>query len=240
MRSLLNLGRITYLETLFSLRIPASLIFVFLLPSLMLLLLGSRSESKDFVVPGLIALVVAFSTMQGVGQVVSSMRHGIWETFQTAFHPTWLYLGGVLVSRLIRTVLVTSFLLGLAFAAFGYWVEGSLLLHLAAIVVGSVTFACLGLLLAFLPRSPNGAGQWINVSTFVLMVVSGTFFVPTGVLAGVSLVSPLTYLTRLVRANALGAPLTTGEVALDLGVLAAWAVVSAGLAYHLSRVREAD
>jgi ABC-type multidrug transport system permease subunit len=241
MRALLtNLGRITYLETVFSLRIPASLIFVFLLPSLMLLLLGGRSGARDVVVPGLIGLVTAFSAMQGVGQVAGSMRKGIWQTLQTALHPTWIYFAGVLVSRIIRTVLVTYFLLALAWVAFGYWIKGSLTLHFFAVLLGSVSFACLGLLLGYLPKSPTAAAQWINVVSFLLTMVSGIFFLPTGVLATLSLASPLTYLTRLVRGNAMGTPLSFSAVCLDLSMLAVWGVVSAVWAYHLAQVREDD
>jgi ABC-2 type transport system permease protein len=237
---LLNLARVTYLELLFSLRIPASIIFVFLLPALLLLVLASRFQDAPYVVPGLLALVTAFSTLQGVGQVATSMRRGIWGTFQVSLDPDWLYLAGVLASRVLRTLVVTTLLLLLAVAALGYRLEGSLALHFGLVLLGSVSFACLGLLLAYLPRSPMAAAQAMTAAVLVMTMVSGVFFPPQGVLRSVSFLSPMTFLVDLMRANAGGAPLALGDVALAVGVLAAWGVASGGMAYRIATRREEE
>ena len=237
---LANLARVTYLELVFSVRIPASIIFVFLLPGILLLVLAGRYQDAPFVVPGLLALVTAFSTLQGVGQVATSMRRGIWSTFQVALDPDWLYLAGVLISRILRTMLVTTLLLLLAVVALGYRLEGSLALHLGLVLLGSISFACLGLLLAYLPRSPMAAAQAMTAAVLVMTMVSGVFFAPQGVMRTLSYLSPLTFLADLLRANGSGAPVTLPAVALTVGVLSAWALVSGGVAYRIATRREEE
>lgn len=235
-----NLSRITYLELVFSLRIPVSLVFNFLAPSMMLLLLGSRLNAQHFIIPGLIALFAATSTIQGVGQVANSMRYGIWKTLRVSLHPAWLYLLGLLISRILRSILVTLFLLLLAFIAFDYRLDGSFLLHTAYLFLGSCAFASIGLLLAYLPKSAMSGGTLINLCVLCMTIVSGTFITPTGVLKLLSYASPLTFVTDLVRANALGQPLPTTTILLDIAILVAWVVGGSACAYWLANNREED
>jgi ABC-2 type transport system permease protein len=237
---LLNLARVTYLELLFSMRIPASIIFVFLTPAVLLLVLTSRYQDAPFVVPGLIALVTAFSTLQGVGQVATSMRRGVWSTFQAALDPDWLYLAGVLASRILRTLVVTTLLLLLARVALGYTVQGSLAFHFAMVLLGSACFACVGLLLAYLPRSPAAAAQLMTAVVLLMTLVGGIFFPTQGALRAASQFSPMTHLATLIRANAVGTPVSGGDLAAALGVLVVWGVVSGAIAYRVATRREEE
>ena len=235
-----NLLRITYLELLFSFRIPASLIFVLFAPTIMLLVLFNRYEEPGFIVAGLLSWVTGFSTLQGVGQVVAGMRFGIWRTLRVALHPDWLYLVGVLLSRVLRTLLVVTALLFVAFLAFGYEVNGSLLQTLGLVFCGSIVFASLGLFLAYLPKSPLTASHLISALVLVMMIVSGIFFPVSGGLEAVSWASPMTFLTHLLRASVIGESLAVRDYALYAGVLSAWTLASAFFAYRLARKREDD
>lgn len=235
---LINLARIAYLELLLSLRIPVSLIYVFLLPTFLLLLFGSRVANTGLLVTGLTSLMVGTSTLQGVGQVTANMRRGIWKTIRASLHPDWLYLAGVILSRILRTVLVAIVLLIAAWIAFGYHLDGSLAVHFGLVLAGSVTFACLGLLLAYLPASPTAATMTMNVIILAMLAVSGVFAAPSGVFRTLSYASPLTFLTDLLRANAHGGIARPADAAPGLLVLALWSFGSAAWAYRLTRIRE--
>jgi hypothetical protein len=159
-----NVARVACLELVLSLRIPASVTYVFMLPALLLLLFGNRYSRVGVLVTGLTALVTGISTLQGVGQVTATMRHGIWKTIRVSLHPEWLYLAGVVASRVVRTLLVAAMLLACAWIGFGYSIQGSVAGHFALVVLGSATFAALGLLLAYLPAAPATASTVMNVA----------------------------------------------------------------------------
>jgi ABC-type multidrug transport system permease subunit len=235
---LTNLARIAWLELLLSLRIPVSLIYVFLLPTFLLLLFGSRYTNTGLLVTGLTSLMVGTSTLQGVGQVTANMRHGIWKTIRASLHPDWLYLAGVILSRILRTVLVAIVLLISAWIAFGYHLGGSLAVHFGLVLAGSVTFACLGLFLAYLPASPMTATMTMNVIILAMLAVSGVFVVPTGIFRTLSYASPLTFLNDLLRKNAHGGLASPWDAVPGLLVLAAWSAGSAAWAYRLTQIRE--
>jgi ABC-2 type transport system permease protein len=235
-----NVARVACLELVLSLRIPASVTYVFMLPALLLLLFGNRYSRVGVLVTGLTALVTGISTLQGVGQVTATMRHGIWKTIRVSLHPEWLYLAGVVASRVVRTLLVAAMLLACAWVGFGYSIQGSVAGHFALVVLGSATFAALGLLLAYLPAAPATASTVMNVTIMLMLALSGIFAPPSGVLQTLSHLSPLSYLTVLLRANAGEATITAAQAAGSTAVLLAWAAAAGWLAYRLARVREDD
>jgi ABC-type multidrug transport system permease subunit len=237
---LANLWRIAYLELIFSLRIPASVMYVVLLPMMLMLLFGGRYSDVGALVMGLTAMVAGVSTLQGVGQVTAGMRHGIWRTIRIAIDPDWLYLAGLVFSRALRSVVVACVLLIGAYVAFGYVLKGNLALHLGIILVGSIPFAFLGLLFAYLPRTPMTGSMLLNLFILGMLAVSGVFAQPSGWLTYVSYASPLTYLVALLRDN--GDPTSRHHMSawLSTTVLVGWALAAASATVLLARAREDD
>lgn len=233
-----NLWRITYLELLWGFRIPESVIYSFLTPSLILLLLGlaqARPESLRVLVPGLIALAIASSSMRGVGTTVSFMRaYGAWRTLQASPIPLPLYLAGLIGSRLLRTVLVVVCMLGVA-ALLGYRLEISPALLLVAVPLGAAVFAALGLFLSQLVRSPQAASGLMNLVLLPMIFTSDILYVSrTPWIQGVASLLPLRYLSHLIRGDGQGA----GGV--NLAILCLWLVLASGAALLLSRKRREE
>ena len=96
----------------------------------------------------------------------------------------------------------------------------------ALVVIGATVFAALGVALAGVIRSANGAAPVVNAIYLPMAFLSGSFFSPQAfpeILQRIGDVLPLTYYIEIVRGALLqGEALWADPV--DLGVLAAWGV----------------
>ncbi|MEM7050578.1 MAG: ABC transporter permease [Acidobacteriota bacterium] len=240
-RALPNLLRITGLELLWSFRVPEVLVYNFLLPSILLLLLGfirgGDPEYMGFLVTGLLTLFLSSSAMQAAGSTLGTMRlGGTLRSLRVSPIPVSLYLTGVALSRIVRILAVAAMLLLVAYLVFDFRVRGNLLVLFLYALLGAVTFAALGGLLACLVRTPQSISSTINLIFLPMLFTSGVFYqseLPW--VNTVSLAFPLTFLVQLIRPEALGwgeAP----SVLWNLTILLLWTVVcGVGAAYLLRR-----
>lgn len=234
-----NLARITYLELLWSFRIPESLVFNFLTPSLVLLLLGFIRGSKDYMpilVSGLVSLTIASSTMQGIGTKISMMRaHGSWRTLQASPIPTGLYFIGLLCSRMVRIILIVGFMLTISFIFLGYRMQGSYALMLFYVILGTFVFAALGLVVASLVSSPQAISGALSMILLPMIFISDVLFITKlEWVKTVSLFFPLTFLVRLIRNNLWGEGLGDDGL-MNLGILAVWLALGSWAAVALAK-----
>jgi ABC-type multidrug transport system permease subunit len=86
------------------------------------------------------------------------------------------YLLGQMLGRLVLLVPEAGLLLGFGYFAFGVPMRGSLLLVSGLAVLGSLTFAGLGLLVAARPRTIEGVSGLMNFVMMPMWLLSGTFF----------------------------------------------------------------
>lgn len=236
-----NLGRITYLELLWGLRIPESVVYNFIAPALVLLLLGFIRGSKDYLhilVPGVIATTVASSAMQGVGTTTSFMRaYGSWRTLQASPISTALYFAGLIASRTVRTVLIVCFMLVVSFLLLGYRMQGNIALILIYVLVGTLAFASLGLVIGYLVPSPSAVPGAMNLVLLPMIFTSGALFITNIVwVKNISYLFPLTFLVDLIRANARTGGLGENFL-LNIGALTCWFIFCSWLAMMLAKRR---
>jgi ABC-type polysaccharide/polyol phosphate export permease len=233
-----NLLRLTALDLLWSTRVPQSLVYQFLVAAVLLVLLAQVNGSPEYLavlVPGLIALATASGALQGIGTTVSYMRaYGAWRTVRGSPIPTPLYLGSMVISRMLRILLTVVVLLLVARTVYGFELGGSILLTFAYVALGVAVFGVLGLVVTYLVATPQAVSSVLNVVFLILLFSSNVLFVSEiPWFRALTLLSPLTFLGRLLRANAQGGG--GGEVALSLAVLAAWLVVGGWAALALAR-----
>lgn len=245
MRNLLlqcrNLGRIIYLETLWGFRIPESLVYTFIAPSLILLLLGLVRDTKEylhFLVPGLIAISIASGAMQGIGARMSFMRiYGSWRTLQASPIPASTYFVGLLGSRLLRIYFVVAIMLLVAIIFLGYQLQDNLALMFFYVLVGTSVFSALGLVISAIVSSPQAVSGVINLVTICMLFTSDVLYVSNvRWVKTLSLVFPLTFLADLLRDNAVGHGFERDSL-LNLSALAAWLVVASCVAIQLAKRR---
>jgi ABC-type multidrug transport system permease subunit len=147
------------------------------------------------------------------------------------------YLLSFMFSRLVGLVLEVVVVVGFGWLLFGVAVRGSILDLAMVSLLGSLTFAGVGLLVAARPRTIEGVSGWMNLVQLPMWLLSGTFFsyerFPAAAHPFIRAL-PLTALNDALRAvinN--GAPLVASWPA--VAVMAVWGAASFALALKLFR-----
>lgn len=183
----------------------------------------------DFLLPGILAMTVMNSGLQGVTWVVTEYRQRLVlkRVLATPVHP-FAFIGG-LVTRYAATNLVQLAVIVLvAIWAFDAVIVGSLITLTALAILGTLVFVGMGLAISTASRSPESANLLGSVLNFPMMFLAGTFwpreFMPK-VIQPVIAALPLTPLVDAMRGVAARGEPVTPYLA-GLAYLAAWGVVS--------------
>jgi ABC-2 type transport system permease protein len=192
----------------------------------------------DFLVPGLLGSSLLGGALWGIGYVIVEMRlrkllKRLLATPMRRSH----FLAGVMVSRLVFMIPEVLLLLLFAWAAFGVAVHGSVLLLSLLTLLGGMSFAGLGLLVASRARTNETANGLINLVMLPMYFLSGVFFswerFPA-FLHPVIRALPLTALNDALRAVMLEGAGLSG-VLLPVVVLCVWGIASFTLALRWFR-----
>jgi ABC-type multidrug transport system permease subunit len=192
----------------------------------------------DFLVPGLVGLTLMSGSMWGIGYLIVEMRTKklVKRMLATPMRRSDFLLSFVVV-RALFVVLEVPVLFGFGWIAFGVRVTGSPWLLLGVSILGALSFAGLGLLVASRAQNTQTVGGLMNLVMMPMFVGSGVFFsagkFPDALQPFVRAL-PLTALNDALRAVVNeGAGLA--EIARPVGLLAGIGVVSFGLALWLFR-----
>lgn len=192
----------------------------------------------DFLLPGLLGMNIMGTGMWGIGFGVVKVRNQkLLKRLLASPMRKSQYLLSHLLSRLVFLGLEV-----LTLVLFGYWVfdvpmRGPLLGIAVVVVLGAMTFAGLGLLVASRAKTIEGVSGLMNLVMVPMWILSGVFFsyanFPEG-LHGFIQALPLTALNDALRAVMLdgaGLPLLVAPLA----VIAAWGGLSFVAALKLFR-----
>lgn len=234
----------TAMEVRLVLRRGENLFATIVIPTLVLVLFSSISilptgagRAVDFLLPGAIALGIVATSLVSLGITTAYDRsYGVLKR-----------LGGsplsraeLIVARLLTVLVVEAVQIGLLIAtatvvlgwSAGTSGTGSFLLFAAAVLLGTVAFAGLGLLLAGALRAETVLAL-ANVLFLGFLVVGG-IIVPIdrlpGPLAAIAGALPAAPLSELLRASLGSATAVGADLANPVALLAVWAVAAAGLA----------
>ena len=192
----------------------------------------------DFLIPGLVGLNLMGSGMWGLGfTVVQARTRKLLKRLAATPMRRSHFLLSFMLSRLVFLVGEVAAVIIFAWLVFGVSVSGSILDLTIIALVGSLTFAGLGLLVAARPKTIEGVSGLMNLVMLPMWLLSGTFFsaarFPEFAQPFIKAL-PLTALNNSLRAvmNE-GMPLvsTWREVA----VLMAWGLVSFVIALKIFR-----
>ena len=194
----------------------------------------------DFLVPGLIGFGLMSTGLWGIGFSLAEMRTKklLKRLMATPMRRTD-FLFSFLVVRALLLLTELPPLLLFAHFVFDVHIEGSLLSLVLIALLGALTFAVMGLLLASRAENPQVVSGLINVASFPMYLCSGVFFssakFPDAMQPFIKAL-PLTALNDALRAVMIdGASL--GSVATPLAICAAWGVGCFGLALRLFKWR---
>ena len=207
---------------------------------------GSREMTEkgsryiDFLIPGLLGMNLMGTGMWGIGFAIVDARskHMLKRLIATPMR-RWHYLLAQMLGRLVFLVLEVGMLLGFARLVFRVPMRGSLLLLALVSVLGALTFAGLGLLVASRTRTIEGVSGLLNFVMVPMWIMSGIFFSTArfpDVMQPLVQALPLTAINDALRAVMLdGASLweVSGEILIAVG----WGVSSFVAALALFRWR---
>jgi len=198
------------------------------------------SRYIDFLIPGLLGMNLLGSGIWGVGfSVVQARQKKLLKRFMaTPMHRSH-YLLGFILSRLLFLCGEVVALIGFGWVMFGVGVRGSFAALGAINVLGALSFAGLGLLVASRARTIEAVSGLMNLVMLPMWVLSGTFFsyarFPDAMQPFVKAL-PLTALNDALRAVMIDGTAVT-RLATPLAIVAAWGVVSFGFALKIFRWR---
>jgi ABC-2 type transport system permease protein len=198
------------------------------------------SRYIDFLLPGLLGMNLMGSGIWGlVFAIVDARRKKLMKRLIATPMPRHDYLLSFLLSRLGLLVVEVVLVTGFGALVFQVPLRGSWWSLALICTLGSLCFSAMGLLISSRLQTIEAASGFSNLVMMPMWVVSGVFFSAQRFPAPVQPVIhalPLTALIDALRANMLqGEPIA--HLAPQLGVLAAWLVVSFALALKFFRWR---
>jgi ABC-type multidrug transport system permease subunit len=198
------------------------------------------SRYIDFVVPGLLGMNLMGSGIWGIGfAIVDARKKKLLKRLIATPMSKVEYLLSFLAFRLSLLVIEVATLLGFGVFVFDVPLRGSAGQLVAICVLSSLAFGGLGLLVASRARTVEGASGLMNLVMLPMWVFSGVFFssgnFPDAVQPLIQAL-PLTAVNDALRANMLQGA-SWAAVGGEIGIIAAWLVVSFTLALRLFRWR---
>lgn len=196
------------------------------------------SRYIDFLIPGLIGLNTMGGGLWGIGFLLVNMRIAkLLKRFAATPMPRRDFLASLLLARLTFLIPDFGLLMLLGTLAFKMPIRGNLGLAILIDVVGALAFAGIGLLIACRVKTTEAVSGLMNLIMLPMWLLSGVFFSADRFPAALQPLIQALPLTQLIGGLRLvlleGAGLV--EVAPALLILAAWAIVTFGLALRFFR-----
>ncbi|MGD6966344.1 ABC transporter permease [Rossellomorea vietnamensis] len=178
----------------------------------------------DFLVPGIVALMILNNNMNGVaGQISAWRERGILRRMQGTRLKASTFIAAQISARLVLNGTQALLVVLIANLIFGINVAGSWLALIFFIVLGTLTFMSLGFVIAGMAKNPESAGPIAAFVTFPLLFLGGVFFPVSDmpeIVQPVVNTLPIAHLSSALRETMnLGTPfLELGTETLILGV----------------------
>lgn len=222
----------TRFELLLTARRGENVLVTLIVPVLLLIFFASlnivpsvNGSAINFLLPGILAIAIMAAGMVNLGIATAYERYyGVLKRLGSSPLPRSGLISAKVIAILILEIVQVVLLVGVAMLLYGWRPIGSPLLALLVVVIGTVTFAALGLAMAGALRAEltlAGAN-----ALFLLFILIGGGILPLNHLpapvAAVAQLLPAAALTQALQAS------MTGGAAFPtfaLSVLAVWAVL---------------
>jgi|GEM_PF-206007 len=183
----------------------------------------------DFLVPGIVAMMIMSNNLNGVaGQISSWRERGVLRRMQSTTLTAPTFIGAQITARLLLNSIQALFVVLIGSLFFHTQVNGSWWLLVFFIVLGTLAFMAVGFIIAGLAKTPESAGPIAGVISFPLMFLGGVFF-PTNSMPGafqaVVNVLPISHLSTALR-QVMNVGAGFGDLWMQAAVLGGWAIVA--------------
>jgi ABC-2 type transport system permease protein len=131
----------------------------------------------DFLVPGIVAMMIMSNNLNGVsGQIASWRERGILRRMQSTPLHASSFISAQITARLVLNAAQAIIVLLIGNLVFGTQVNGSWALLLMFVILGTLTFMSIGFIIAGLAKTPESVGPIAGFVSFPLMFLGGVFF----------------------------------------------------------------
>jgi ABC-type multidrug transport system permease subunit len=197
---------------------------------------GEAIRYVDWVLPGILAMNMMFSSLFGVGYaIVRYRKNSVLKRLKATPLSAFEFVSAQLLSRLFIVMFMSSVVYTGCNLFFDFYMLGS---YFDLFIVGSLGAICLislGLLVASRSKSEELIGGLLNLSAWPMMLLSGVWFSLEGSPQALQVFSnfmPLTHLVSGARAIITeGASLS--DISFHLAVLAVMSSIFLGLGSYL-------
>ncbi len=230
-----------------SFRNPRARFFTFVFPILLLVIFtgvfghgttivdGVRVKLSHFYVPGILAMSIITASYGNLVTSISAAREsGVLKRRRATPVPPALLVVGQALTTLVIATIMSAVLLVIAKVGYGVGLApGAIAAIACTVVVGTLTFACLGYAVSGMIGSPEAAQPVIQLTTMPLYFISGVW-IPThnlgSTLTNIASFFPVEHLAAAMHLAAVRGSFSSALSPKDLIVLAVWALVGAALA----------
>jgi len=201
---------------------------------------GSKDLSNaDFLLTGMIALSVAQAGLFGMVSMVEVRRTGLLKRLRLTPMRMGLYGVGGMMVRFVLSFVQIILLSLIGVFGFGANLHIDIPTLIIAFFVGVLAFNALGYLFSSFSKSTESYMGLANITSFLMMFLSGIFFATSGLpdwLKPVTQIIPLTYFVEGMRSGMVyGSGLLTSSFWSGMGILALWGACSFGLGAYIYR-----
>ncbi len=191
----------------------------------------------DYLLPGILAMTIMQLGLFTAIPIINMREKGILKRLRATPLPRSTLVTSQIAQRLVIGVIQTFTIIAIGMFLYRFRVSGSWLALMGVVVLGVLTFICIGAILASIARTQESGVSLVQLVNLPMMFLSGLFipmeFIPRYLLP-VSQALPATYLADALRAIMLSAP-SAHSLTTDLAVIVAWLLGSLFLAARLFR-----
>jgi ABC-2 type transport system permease protein len=221
-------------------RNPSAAFFNFVLPLLLLVLIGAvfaNSDSElDILIPGIAGMSVVATTFTALAFNLTYLREeGILKRIRGVPIPTAAYLAGMLGSAVMNAFVQVGIVLVLAKLLFGADWPSDWPLLIGFTALGVACFAALGIAFSHLIPNADAAPAYTNAVFLPLIFISGVFYSADDfppVLKTIAEVLPLTHVIDGLSAAIVGGG---SELGVAAAVVGGWTVAGLVVAVRFFR-----
>lgn len=131
----------------------------------------------DFLVPGIVALMIMSSNMNGVAAQIASWRERqVLRRFKISGVKARTFIAAQITARLLLNITQSILVLFVGIYLLGAQMNGSWLLLLFYIVLGILVFLSIGFIIAGLSKTPEHAAPVAGFISFPMFFLGGIFF----------------------------------------------------------------
>jgi ABC-2 type transport system permease protein len=195
----------------------------------------------DFLIPGLLALTIMQISVAGSGyNIVEYRRKGILKRLFVTPIRASDFITGIVLARLVITVIQVAFLLAVAVVLLKVPVVGNVVELSIVILLGSAIFLSLGFCMGSIAKTQQAIMLLGNLITLPQIFLSGVFFSVDSMpeaLQPFASVLPLTFVVSGLREIIVNGLSLAEQIPTVLG-LAVWLAIALSLAIRMFRWKE--